>query len=534
LASVEKVGISPVASYRRSLFDLAGISATASLIWFSFPGGDAPWLAWLALVPLGLILHGRSAREAFALTTSAWLSVWLLTTWWLVPGLVEITGMRINVVLALYFFFCLFQALAYGVVGVIYSRLGWSIGRYGAFKAAVLWTAAGALMPQILPGNIAHSQYLYPRVIQVADLGGQSLLLFIMYWFAFLLVTGVMRWWATEQSNSVAKPLLLASLLPVLLLVYGGWRMDQIQMQDRSPDRPRVKVGWVQGHLSANRRSRRQWELVAGEMVAATEALIKARPGLDVIIWPEIPPPISYSHYPHDRQLLDALLDRHGVPLLIAAFNSPPEQATASDAGYYNVAEFVTPAGLAGVYTKRRLLPFAEYLPGEDIWPGLRQLFPGALHYLPGKASQVFNLNGQVGLIPMICYEAFFPWIAKEGIALGGNVLINQADDVWFESPRGEQTQLALSMFRAVEYRIPLIRVANSGQSAVVSAAGVITAGPNELAFQSATVVPSHTHSVYYSLTGVLPWLIGGLGLLCLFGNRLGAGMGRLVVWWRS
>jgi apolipoprotein N-acyltransferase len=80
-------------------------------------------------------------------------------------------------------------------------------------------------------------------------------------------------------------------------------------------------------------------------------------------------------------------------------------------------------------------------------------------------------------LIPAICYEAVFPWLVAEGVRLGGNLLVNQVDDAWFGRTAGPEIHLALARYRSVEFRMPIIRVANSGISGIILPSGEFAAG---------------------------------------------------------
>jgi apolipoprotein N-acyltransferase len=62
----------------------------------------------------------------------------------------------------------------------------------------------------------------------------------------------------------------------------------------------------------------------------------------------------------------------------------------------------------------------------------------------------------------------------REFIQAGGNVIINPVSDTWFGDSPGSLHHLSLALFRSLENRVPLVRAANSGVSAVVQASGKI------------------------------------------------------------
>ena len=74
----------------------------------------------------------------------------------------------------------------------------------------------------------------------------------------------------------------------------------------------------------------------------------------------------------------------------------------------------------------------------------------------------------------LICYEAIFAGLARQRAALGADFLVNITNDAWFGDTSAPHQHLALAAIRAVETRRPVVRVANTGVSAVVGADGEI------------------------------------------------------------
>jgi len=74
----------------------------------------------------------------------------------------------------------------------------------------------------------------------------------------------------------------------------------------------------------------------------------------------------------------------------------------------------------------------------------------------------------------LICYEAIFPDFVRTLVARGAEFLVNQTNDGWFGDSRAPLRHLTMASVRAIENRVPLVRVANTGVSAVVGPDGVI------------------------------------------------------------
>jgi apolipoprotein N-acyltransferase len=74
----------------------------------------------------------------------------------------------------------------------------------------------------------------------------------------------------------------------------------------------------------------------------------------------------------------------------------------------------------------------------------------------------------------LICFEAIFPAAARGLAAAGADVFINLTNDVLLGA--GAEQMAAMSVFRSVENRVPLVRVANMGPSLLVDSYGRIVA----------------------------------------------------------
>ena len=71
-----------------------------------------------------------------------------------------------------------------------------------------------------------------------------------------------------------------------------------------------------------------------------------------------------------------------------------------------------------------------------------------------------------------ICYEAIVPGFMRKIGSQGVNALVNLTNDSWFGPTSEPHLHGALSTFRAIEHRVPLMRVTNTGTSFVVSHLG--------------------------------------------------------------
>ena len=124
-------------------------------------------------------------------------------------------------------------------------------------------------------------------------------------------------------------------------------------------------------------------------------------------------------------------------------------------------------------YDKRKLVPFGEYVPFGDFlaghgWSGLASNETGA--FSPGTVSQVIDLPPIGRIIAIICYEAIF-WSELRSLERP-EAMIQITNDGWFGTFSGPQQHFEQARMRAIELGTPLIRVANTGISAVIDGKG--------------------------------------------------------------
>ncbi len=133
-------------------------------------------------------------------------------------------------------------------------------------------------------------------------------------------------------------------------------------------------------------------------------------------------------------------------------------------------------------YNKKKLVPFGEFLPLEDILKklGLKKITQGYGSFSEGKNVDNF-IMGNLNALPLICYEIIFPQLTQ-GINNKTNMIINISEDGWFGKYIGPRQHFAKAIFRAVESNTFLIRSANQGVSAFIDNRGNVIKhlDPNE------------------------------------------------------
>lgn len=203
--------------------------------------------------------------------------------------------------------------------------------------------------------------------------------------------------------------------------------------------------------------------------------------GITHVVWPESSLPFLMLQSPEALSAIGAALP-DGVTLVTGSLRAE----TAADGSLvktnglytvYNDLAVVDGTGrVLSTYDKMHLVPFGEYLPLQATLEaiGLEQLTRLKGGFAAGTGPRRIAIPGLPPAVPMICYEAIFP----EEVAPDPDQtwFLNVTNDAWFGESAGPYQHLMQARMRAVEQGLPLIRVANTGVSAVIGARGEILA----------------------------------------------------------
>ena len=477
---------------------LAGLLAAA---------GQAPLSAWpLSLAGFALLFVAmqdapRPARAARA----GWLfgfGYFLAALAWIVePFMVDIARDGWMAPFAL--------LLMAGGLALFWGGAAWIAARLAprglplVLAAAALLTLAEALRGWIFTGFpwalIGHNLIPSP-LLPLAALGGPHLLTLLLLLPAFGL-----GW--TLRAPRRARPAVLT------LLAYGLPLGLALALPPRAlpagPDAPVVRL------VQPNAAQRVKWDpemipVFFGRQLdySAAPTETGGRPAL--IIWPETSVPYLLNE---GAELTDILAEAaQGSPV---AFGIQRRERAA----YFNsLALLDGNADVVATYDKHHLVPFGEYLPLGHL---LERFGLGALAsqfgtgYSPGPGAQILDIPGVGKALPLICYEAVFPRDIREAPGRA-DLLLQITNDAWFGSFSGPYQHLAQARLRAVENALPMVRVGNTGISALISADGeILDSLPLNTEGYLDVALPPPSAATPYSRFGDLPALLLAIALLC-------------------
>ncbi len=579
-ADKDAPALSPGAISRRWVWLLCGVTAVGWQL--CFPTVGLGPMAYVVLVPWVVAM-------ALAPRRGAMLAAWATGVATFGAGLYWLTWVTMVGYLA---------AIVY--LGVYFLIAAWFVRRSAAARVPlwltlpIVWVALEYARAYMLSGFpwffLAHSQYRFTRLIQIADVTGAYGVSFLVAMVNGLVADVVLRflgrrgrgvhpipsrWWSIAGGSTVI-------VLAGAMLIYGNFRLG-IADEARSLG-PRIAVVQSAVPISLHTRADDRDEDMFDSLIRLTGELDLEQ--IDLVVWPETVLPYMFDkHWDIDkpwsevdpdryadpaREYFRKMRDRHSrLASLLAATDTPllaggmtvrrnlrPLRGEPPH-NLLNSAMLLAPEspetlGVIDVYAKMHCVPFSEYVPFRDSWPWfhrvLRVFVPSVMEQLtPGKRVVHFRFGAgdqAWTAAAAICYEGVFARVCRQLCHQDGrkavDVLINISNDGWFIWPFGTNAwpsseldqHLSAYVFRAIENRVPVVRAVNTGVSGFIDSCGRIVAKVvDEPTGATRMVEGSATRTVLVDPLRSRYSIVGDVAaqVCCVAAAVLGVGL-----WWRN
>ncbi len=230
--------------------------------------------------------------------------------------------------------------------------------------------------------------------------------------------------------------------------------------------------------------------------------------GTGLVIWPETAIPSHLMHQSVYAAKLSELSRSLNVSILTGAsdYRRIKGKYKPLNAGF-----LVEPGdGITQRCAKRVLVPFGERVPFQALFPQLGELNFGQAEFLPGSRPVLFatEINKDTIRFPaMICFESAFPAYCADFCRKGAEFLVVITNDMWFGPSSVPYQHAQMSVFRAVENRVPLARCANTGVSMFIDRWGRVKGQTNmfEEKLVYGSIKPEVSKSFYNHCGNFLP-----------------------------
>jgi apolipoprotein N-acyltransferase len=423
-------------------------------------------LAWFAFAPLfWIVVHADSWRRTLLWGWLAGFFTHLLGFYWLVYTISVFGEFPYSISAVVFLIYAALQGLQMALFAVLVKRSG--LGPLSVLPA-VFWVAIEFWFPLLFPWYLANSQVPFLTFIQSADLVGPYGASFLVMWFNAAAFQAFLSWRLRRPARWNA--LLLVVLCVIASVVYGVLRLGAVT--NETAKAAKLSLAAVQGNIDIDLK----WNPAQVKRNLQTyQNLAKQAEASKLVMWPETAVelwlPENLAQVPPDVM----------PPLNVESFfifgaRSYRGHIGAPDFKAFNTAFLSDGKGrILGHYHKQVLLAFGEYLPFSSILSKLPAM-PFADGFTPGDGPHTLNLPGGVRVAPLICYEDLMPELSRGFVKTGKtNILVNLTNDAWYGRTVAPWQHARLSQWRAIETRRSLVRVTNTGVTAVINPKGEMT-----------------------------------------------------------
>ncbi|AIW88466.1 MULTISPECIES: apolipoprotein N-acyltransferase [unclassified Treponema] len=511
--------------------------SSSALFAFSQPGflisTGLPFLAYIIFIPLFILVRRISLPSSFlwggiyGVLNYCIFSYWL---WGFHPLAMYIVALE-------YFFYYMLTVPLLKLADICFPR-------YGFIVQWLIWIGYEYVKTLgflgFSYGLVGYSQWQFIPLIQIASVFGvwgvSALVCFPSAWIA----AGI-KPYCTESLRNWLRgfrvfayqeriPALIWCLCVIAALIYG------VSIQQDYKDLPTARIALIQPNSDPWVGGVESYKRDFKTLKKLSDQAITDNPDLALVVWPEtafIPRIDWHYRYREDRNTFElvhellAYLDTRPVPFLIG---NDDAVKTVTDAGVedrfdYNAALLFRPQENVlppqpDRYQKMHLVPFTEHFPYKKTFPAIYEaLVANDTHFWEkGTDPTVFSVNGLDFSVP-ICFEDTFGYITRRFARHGAKLFVNMSNDAWAKSVACQYQHLSMSVFRAVETRLPMVRATASGQTAAIDPHGHITAMMQPFIEGYLCVdVPAFTtnSNTWYVLWGDILGLAAAIAAVCL------------------
>ena len=423
------------------------------------PFSIAPFNIWpcsiLSLIALALLINQQPLKPVLLRTWCFGVGMYGVGVSWVYVSISGFGGAPIPLALLLVSIFVFFLAAAFSIPFSIFGR--WfsrhPLGLFIAFPA--LWLLVEWLRTWLFNGfpwlfiGYAHLHTWLSGWAPIMGVLGLS--------FICAITAGVMAQWLWQAQKS--RGLIIASVI-TLLLWCAGFGLQKIEWTSASPEP--ISIAIVQPNMAQENKWKEDFQQPSIDLLKAqTEPLWDHK----IIIWPEAAVPLIYSEaLPFLNEMNRKAADHHAGLITGIIFDDQHVTEQSSVRYYNSVATF---GNAIGIYHKRRLVPFGEFVPLED-W------FRGIINFLDLPTSIIsFGAQDQHGLkvdnlyiSPYVCYEVAYPDLVGRS-AIDAQLLMSVSNLGWFGDSLGRHQFMEMAQMRALEF--PELEIPSGGVSILPS-----------------------------------------------------------------
>lgn len=331
----------------------------------------------------------------------------------------------------------------------------------------IIWTLVDFARAHLFTGFpwnlIGYSFGFSDASLQMASIIG----IYGLTWFAVLLGTSPVALGAKKTGA-----IYVVALWSVFL--FGTfWGAGRLHQANAINEDQRFVKGVLLRLVQANISQPHKWDPALQIQGLKEHISLTQSPGLDAVthvIWPETAVPFAITADTPITRKLGAILPS-GKILITGSLRT---QGDEKNFQLWNSLSALDHEGnIVGYYDKIRLVPFGEFLPFRRFFPKSWLTPVGDVDFSTGTGGHLAGFPNLPPTLPLICYEVIFTELPLPD-DLRPQLLLSVTNDAWFGSSTGPYQHFEMARMRSVEQGVPMVRVANTGISAVIDSFGQV------------------------------------------------------------
>ncbi len=497
---------------------------SAFLLLFSFPTYNVNIFGFIALVPIFIIAYSTNGKKTAFYGIVCGFLFYCLYLFWMNAYLAVVGVGFVTVVYGGFFVIAL----------LLINLAARAFPKYRAALTPFIWIAFEYIRSfgflGFTFGSIGYSQHNFTRFIQIADIGGEQLVSFIIVLFNAGIAHLIVKLLHTQRP--IPKKAVLNHILPLSVsaglilfsIIYGSFRLGET-----IPKSPCMKLTLIQSLSSPRTKWKEEKWKVLFRLIDLSKQSHKESPDTDLIVWTEtairtsLRPNFIYGTSYHMK--IQRLIKKLNTFFIIGSPDNfdikrekepDPDKLTmiypeeSEEEIWTNSAYFLDNQGdIIKKYNKMQLTPFGEHFPIGKALPFLQKIldkFTDSAGFTPGDDYTVFE-HEKLNFSVVICWEGTYGYMIRKFVRNGADFILNISNDMWTQTEAGHFQHFTITKFRAIENRIWFARAANDGVTAIINPHGeVVKILPiKETGYLTGEVGPKVRTTFYTKYGDILP-----------------------------
>jgi apolipoprotein N-acyltransferase len=277
----------------------------------------------------------------------------------------------------------------------------------------------------------------------------------VSFLIAFISAAFIYAWYVRDD-----KKRLLPIVFVIIFLFAASFTFSKVKWT--LPEGKPIKVSLLQGNIAQQLK----WSpAFLWQTLNIYQTLINQNWQSDLIVLPEAALPLARHQAGFFLHPLNQQARKDGKGVIVGI----PIELGTRDA-FYNA--LIGLGDAKGVYHKRRLVPFGEFVPFDKWLRGVMQFFNLPMSTMvPGRPKQALIRYKNLIIAPFICYEIAYGGLLQKDFP-PANILLTASNDAWFGDSFAPAQHAQIAAARAIETGRYLMLVANNGVTAIVAPTG--------------------------------------------------------------